>query len=275
VIPVAATLSVWEACLLGLVQGLTEFLPISSDGHLALLQHFLTPMPADQRLAVDVALHIGTLVAVLFYFRAELMQMAAALFGRAEPPWARAWIWLLAIATVPAAIVGLTLKHRIEATYDSLLVIGVSFLITGTLLYLASAVRGAARAENDIGVGDAVMIGSFQALALLPGVSRSGTTISAGLFRHIRSDAAAKFSFLLSIPAIGGAVVLELGDIVGLIPSMAGPLLAGVLVAGVTGLAAIAVLMRAIRAGRLNYFAYYCWVLGIAVLGGAMLRGGQ
>jgi undecaprenyl-diphosphatase len=257
------------------VQGLTEFLPISSDGHLALLQHFLTPMPPDERLAVDVALHIGTLVAVLFYFRGELLEMAGALVGRSAAPWARPWIPLLVLATIPAAVAGLTLKHRIEASYDSLAVIGASFLLTGTLLFLGAAVHGTVRREEDIGVGDAVVIGSFQALALLPGVSRSGTTISSALFRRIRPDAAAKFSFLLSIPAIAGAVLLESGAIVRLGPSMAAPLLAGVVVAGVTGLAAIAVLLRALRSGRLSYFAYYCWVLGVGVLAGAAMRGGS
>jgi undecaprenyl-diphosphatase len=256
------------------VQGLTEFLPISSDGHLALLQHFLTPMPPDERLAVDVALHIGTLVAVLFYFRRELLDMLGALVGRAREPWSLKWIPLLILATIPAAVAGLTLKHRIEQSYDSLAVIGGSFLLTGTLLFAGSSMRGTTRSEGDIGVGDAVVIGSLQALALLPGVSRSGTTISAGLFRRIRPDAVAKFSFLLSVPAIAGAVVLESGAILRLGPSMAGPLLAGVVVAGVTGLAAIAVLLRALRSGRLTYFAYYCWLLGIAVLVGAALRGG-
>jgi undecaprenyl-diphosphatase len=263
---VGTALSLREACLLGVVQGLTEFLPVSSDGHLALVQFFMTPMPPDQRLAVDVALHIGTLVAVLFYFRRELLQMAGALVGRQERPWAWSWIWLLGLATVPAALVGLMLKHRIEESYGSLTIIGFCFLFTGLLLYLGSIVRNPDRSEDDIGVVDAIVIGSFQAIALLPGVSRSAMTISTALMRRARPDVAATFSFLLSIPAIAGAVVLESGPIVRLGPTMAGPLIAGIVVAGSTGFLAIAVLLRAVRSGRLNYFAYYCFALGVAVL---------
>ncbi|HJQ82763.1 MAG TPA: undecaprenyl-diphosphate phosphatase [Candidatus Binatia bacterium] len=263
------TISVWEACLLGVVQGLTEFLPVSSDGHLAMVQYFLAPMPAEEKLAVDVALHFGTLVAVILYFRGELLEMAAALVGRSTVPYARRWIWLLALATLPAAVAGLPLKSLIESTYDSLVVIGLSFIATGTFLFFASAVRGAHRTETELGPVDAVMIGSFQVLALLPGLSRSGTTISAALFRRTRPDVAAKFSFLLAIPAILGAEVVEARSIFGLAPAARVPVAIGVVVAGLVGFFAIAALLRVVRGGKLHWFAYYCWALGLAVLIGA------
>jgi undecaprenyl-diphosphatase len=173
---------------------------------------------------------------------------------------------LLGLGTIPAALAGVTLKHRIEDTYGSLTIVGFCFLFNGLILYLGSIARRLERTEDDLGVADALVIGSCQVLALLPGVSRSATTISSALLRHARPEVAATFSFLLSIPAITGAVVLESGPIVRLGPTMAGPLIAGILVAGTTGLLAIAVLLRAVRSGRLNYFAYYCFALGIAVL---------
>jgi len=252
------------------VQGITEFLPISSDGHLAVLQYFLTPMPAEQKLAVTVALHFGTLAAVLVYFRRDLIEMARQLFDAGRAGYLRTWAWLIAVGTIPAGVVGLLLKPWVEAALDSLLVIGICFVATGTLLFIAAVARNTPRAESEIGLVDALVIGSFQALALLPGVSRSGTTISSAVFRHIRPDVATRFSFLLGIPAIGGALVLEGRDVAALAPELRLPLALGVATAYVTGLAAIALLLRVVRAGRLQYFAYYCWALGVALAAAAV-----
>jgi undecaprenyl-diphosphatase len=261
-----ATLSLGQACVLGVVQGLTEFLPVSSDGHLAVLAYFMTPLPPAERLAVEVALHFGTLVALVAYFWHELMTMARALVSPQDAGWARSWIGLIALGSVPAAVVGLTLKDQIVATMESLVAIGVFFLFTGTLLFLANAVRGADRDERALGWIDAVIIGCFQVLALLPGVSRSGTTISAALFCRVRTDVAAKFSFLLGLPVIAGAVVLEAPAALRLPESARLPLAVGVVLSGVTGFAAVAFLMRMVREQKLAYFAYYCWALGLVVL---------
>lgn len=262
-------ISVGEACLLGAVQGLTEFLPVSSDGHLALVQQFLTPMPADQKLAVDVALHAGTLVALIVYFWGDLWGMARELVARKRGGWLRGWIWLLVIGTIPAVIAGLSLRDLVADTYDSLWIIGAGFLVTGTLVFLASCVRGALRTEETLDRGDALMIGLFQVAALLPGVSRSGSTIAAALFRRIRPDVAARFSFLLGIPVVGGAVVLEGPKALALGPEAYTPLAAGILVALVTGIIAIWTVLRAVASGKLHWFAYYTWTLGLCVLVGA------
>jgi undecaprenyl-diphosphatase len=262
-----------EACLLGAVQGLTEFLPVSSSGHLAMVQHFLAPMPAEERLAVDVALHLGTLVAVLVYFRRELVQMARALFGRSLNGYSRSWIGLLALGTLPAALVGVPLRHRIEAAFDSLALVGGCFVVTGCLLFLASAVRGALRTEEKLGARDALVVGCFQALALLPGVSRAGSAISGALFRRTRADVAAKFSFLLAVPAIAGAELVQGRVLLGISPALRTPLLLGVVVSAVTGVLAIAVLLRLVRDKKLHWFAYYCWALGGVVLAGAAILG--
>jgi undecaprenyl-diphosphatase UppP len=183
-------LPLWQACLLGAVQGLTEFLPVSSTGHLAIGQHFLSDMPEAEKVAIDVALHIGTLVAVVGYFRREIFEMAGALVGRRGAAYARTWIVLLFLGTLPAAVIGLALKDRIEAAFDSLPLIGGCFLVTGVLLFLASAVRGAHRTEEDLRPRDALVVGCFQAFALLPGVSRSGSTIAGALFLRARGDVA-------------------------------------------------------------------------------------
>ena len=262
-------LSVWQACLLGVVQGLTEFLPVSSDGHLAVFQYWiLPPMPAEERLAIDVALHLGTLVALIGYFRRDLAAIAGALRG-SGPRYLRSWLGLLVLGTLPAALVGVSFKQRIAATQDSLPLIGLCFLMNGSLLFLANAVQGAERSEESLGVWDALVVGLFQATALLPGVSRSGTTIASGLLMRMRGDVAVKFSFLLGIPAIAGAVVLEGRTVFGLGRDTLAPVAVGVVVAGGTGLAAIAALLRAVRGGKLGYFAYYCWALGAAVLAAA------
>ncbi len=260
-----------EACILGVLQGLTEFLPVSSDGHLAVAQHFMTPLPPEQKVAIDVALHLGTLVAVLLYFRADLWAMAKAAIGRSEP-WAARWVWLIALATVPVGIVGVALKHQVHGTYESLVVIGACFLLNGGLLYLATAVRGALRPADTLRAVDAVVVGVFQVFALLPGVSRSGTTIAGGLFRRIRPDVAARFSFLMSVPAIVGAEVVEARTMLAIGPAAHGPLLAGIVVAAATGVAAIWIVMRLVQRGRLHWFAYYTWGLGLAVLALAMVR---
>jgi undecaprenyl-diphosphatase len=273
VIAVQSALSVREACLLGVVQGLTEFLPVSSSGHLAVVQHFLTPMAAEQKVAIDVALHMGTLAAVILYFRRELLEMAKTLVGGRSGGWARTWIGLLVVGTLPAAAVGLPLKHRIESAFESLPVIGACFILTGIFLFLASAVRGALRTEEKLGARDALVVGLFQAFALFPGVSRSGSTISGALFRRTRVDVAAKFSFLLAIPAIAGAVLTEAKTLGALAPTERGPLVIGVLVSGITGFLAIAALLRLVREGKLRWFAYYCWILGLTVLVGATVFG--
>jgi undecaprenyl-diphosphatase len=268
--PLLTALSMREACLLGVVQGLTEFLPVSSSGHLVVLQRFLAPMPPAEKLTVDVALHLGTLAAVVVYFRDDLLAMARGLLGRGEHAYARSWAWLLVLGTLPAAAVGLLWRHRIEAAFDSPLVTGACFLLTGTLLFLGSAVRGATRGEEKLGPRDALVVGCFQALALLPGVSRSGSTIAGALFRRARADVAARFSFLLSIPAIAGALAVEARSLAALTPVLGPALAIGVLSAAVTGFAAIAVLLRAVRAQKLHYFAYYCWALGAALLAGTL-----
>jgi undecaprenyl-diphosphatase len=259
-------ITVRDACVLGVVQGLTEFLPVSSDGHLALLHWLIAPLPSAETLAIDVGLHAGTLVATIAYFHRDLLGMCAALGSRGAGTWERRWIGLLALGSVPAAVVGLLGKSAIERTFTSMTVVGASFLVTGALLFSTKFIRETKRGERDLGVPDALLVGCFQATALLPGVSRSGTTISSGLMRRLRPDVAARFSFLLGIPAVLGAELLEFGDLRALDPASRHAVLVGAAVAGVVGVVAIWSLMRLLASGRLHYFAYYLWPLGTLVL---------
>jgi undecaprenyl-diphosphatase len=267
-------ITVGDACVLGVVQGLTEFLPVSSDGHLALLHWLIAPLPPSDTLAVDVGLHAGTLAATILYFHRDLLGMCAALRPSGAGTWERRWIWLLALGSVPVALVGGLWKSAIEQTFTSMTVVGVSFLVTGTLLFLTKFIRETWRGERDLGVGDALLVGCFQTTALLPGLSRSATTITGGLARRMRPEVAARFSFLLGIPAVAGAQILEFGTLRGLDPASRSAVLVGAAVAGVVGVVAIWSLMRLLASRRLHYFAYYLWPLGVAVLVTSWGRGG-
>jgi undecaprenyl-diphosphatase len=265
-------ISVAEACVLGAVQGVTEFLPVSSSGHLAMVHSVVTPLPGAQVAAVDVVLHVGTLAAVVAYFRDDLAQLTRGLLGYGSG-WQRGWVWLLILGTLPALIVGGLFRTRLEASFHSLGLVGVNFLITGTLLWVAGRSRRGGRDEASLGPRDALIIGCFQAAALLPGISRSGSTVSAGLLRGLDDEVAARFAFLLGIPAIVGAQVSELSTVLSLGSDAVLPLAAGTFVAGAVGFVAIAGFMRLLQAGRLHYFAYYLWPLGIVGLAASLSRG--
>jgi undecaprenyl-diphosphatase len=265
-------ISVAEACVLGAVQGVTEFLPVSSSGHLAVVHSMIAPLPGAQVAAVDVVLHVGTLAAVVAYFRDDLAQLTRGLLGYGTG-WQRGWVWLLILGTLPALVVGGLFKTRLEESFHSLGLVGVNFLITGTVLWVAGRRRRGGRDEASLGARDALTIGCFQAAALLPGISRSGTTVSAGLLRGLDDEVAARFAFLLGIPAIVGAEVSEMSAVLSLGSDAVLPLAAGTVVAGTVGFLAIAGFMRLIQAGRLHYFAYYLWPLGIFVLAASFSGG--
>jgi len=262
-----------KAIALGVLQGLTEFLPISSSGHLVLAQQ-LFPSGIEHALAFDVCLHFGTLLAVLVYFRADLIEMARIVLARGavEQPqseYLRRWIWLLGVATVPVAVVGLTAADVLEHAFGSIEAVGTALLLTAMLLMIASRHLGGTRGPDDLNLTDAIAIGLFQAVAIVPGVSRSGSTITGGLLRGLDASTAARFSFLLSIPAILAAILASLTDVSALLSGNAVAVAAGTIAAAVTGWLAIEVMMRAVKLGRLVPFAVYCVVLGAL----ALLRG--
>ncbi len=271
-------MSLLQAVLLAVVQGFTEFLPISSSAHLALAP-WLLGWP-DQGLTFDIALHLGTLAAVCAYFFRDWLQIAAqalALGFQPDPELRRrpALLWLLAGATVPVAIVGFLLKDYVETALRSPYVIGFMMVAVGLLMGWADRVGRRSKALGDITVGDGVAIGLAQALAVIPGTSRSGITIVAGLFRGIDREAAARFSFLLSTPAIGGAALkafLDLMERGGVPEGMMIPFAAGMATSAVTGCLVIRFFLRYLRHHSLSFFVAYRIIFGIIVLALAYFR---
>lgn len=258
--------------VLSLVQGLTEFLPISSSGHMGLIQAIWgVALPG---LFFEALVHLGTLLSVLWVFRREVGLILAALVqpGRAEH---RRTPWLILVGTVPTAIFGLLLDPWLEEAFSSPLVIGSGLIFTGVILLFAE--RQAARSTRpkrglrEVAIWEALAIGVAQGLAILPGISRSGATIGLGLILGLERTVAAEFSFLLAIPAILGAVVLKGWEAwhaqtsyAGL--GLVGPYLLGMALAAISGALAIKYLLRVLRRGRLIPFAYYCGLLGIGAI---------
>lgn len=244
--------------LWGLIQGLTEFLPISSSGHLVLVPAFLGVEPPD--LATSAVLHLGTLVAVLAYYRRDLLIL---LHFRRDPE-ARRVLTLLIIGTVPATI-GIATTDQLSAFQESTTAVAVALLVTGVVLVGSGLIARRARTLEDASLPDALVVGVAQATALLPGISRSGMTITAGLGRGLSNVEAARFSFLLAIPAIAGGGLLETVELLGSggIPS---DVWLGVLTAAVSGYLAIAFLIKTLVRVGLRPFAVYCFAVGTLAL---------
>ncbi len=242
--------------LWGLVQGLTEFLPISSSGHLVLIPELLEREGPD--LALSAVLHLGTLAAVLVYFRSDLVRLLR--FRRDAT--ARRIIVVLAIGTVPAAILGLLFESRLDDVDDHPGLVAAALVGTGVVLLAARWIRLRSRTVEDTGPIDAIAVGLAQAFALMPGFSRSGFTIAAAEARGLEPVEAARFSFLLGIPAIAGAGLLQLLDLADA-GGLGGEVWVGMLVAGVSGYAAIAALLALIRRIGLTPFGVYCVIAGI------------
>jgi undecaprenyl-diphosphatase len=263
-----------EAIVLGIVQGLSEFLPISSSGHLVLTRWFFgwESQPDDIEKAFDVALHFGTLVAVVLYFRRDLVgyvREGLRLVVRRERPVDPDGriAWLLVVATVPAALVGALFEDRIDATFGTPTIIAWSLIGFGVLLWWADRRVGERRIES-LGLSDAVIVGAAQALALNPGTSRSGITMTAARWVGFDRDAAARVSFLMSLPIIAGAVVLKVGGLVadGLPEGLLVPMLVGVATSFVSGVAAVWGTLRLVRTRSFSAFVVYRIVLGVVVL---------
>ena len=259
-------LSLVVAVLLGLLQGLTEFLPVSSSGHLVLAQS-LVPGFSQPGVLFDVALHLGTLVAVCIYFWQDLWAMFLSLFSteREETVASRRLLWLLIVGSMPTAVIGALFREQFEAMFHDVSGAGVWFIITGILLFLTDRVLTQGRGLAAMRLLDALVIGIAQGLAIIPALSRSGTTIAAGVFLGLERTLLVRYSFLLSIPAIAGAFVLEVVAHRHDLSEGFDPLAYGVgtLAAGIVGYWSIAVLLTMTRSRRLSVFAYYCWVVGI------------
>lgn len=251
-------MTVLQAAILGLVQGLTEFLPISSSGHLVLFQKYFGLKEAV--LAFDVMLHLGTLVAVIAVFWQDIVSIL-------RKPWQKLSL-LIIVATIPTGLMGLGLKDFFEKLFESGNSLGYEFIFTGFIIWFADRIRVRDKGLGEVSYFDAAFVGVMQGIAILPAVSRSGLTIAGSLFRGIDRETAARFSFLVSIPAIAGAAVLDLKDMVGvglpqgqLLPFIVGPL-----VAAISGYWAVKFMMKLLRTGSMKGFAYYVWALGLIII---------
>ena len=261
-------MSLTDSLLLGLVQGITEFLPISSTAHLRIVPALLGK--ADPGAAITAVLQLGTLAAVIGFFLRELIAMVRAALApdRSARPEARRLLYLV-VDTLPVGIAGVLLRHSIEGPLRSLEVIGTALIVVAILMLLVDRFSSGTRDMDDLTLRDALLIGLAQALALIPGVSRSGITLVAGLGVGLRRDAAARFSFLLSVPAVGAAGVFELPKVLHA-QGLGGPALAtGLITAFVSGYLSIAWLLRFLRTHLTTAFVVYRVALGLVLLVGA------
>ena len=267
-----------QVVVLAVVQGVTEFLPISSTAHLYLTSWLLGWRA--EALDFDIALHIGTLLAVLLYFLRDWLQLVAQGFGMTwghdeELKRNRMMLWLLAIATIPVGVFGYVFNKQAETTWRNPFVMGVMLVAVGVLMWLAERAGRLRRDLSSLNLPDAVAIGVAQALSVVPGTSRSGITIAAGLFRDFERQSAARFSFLLSTPAIAAAAGKARYDMHkhgGLHAILNAPFLVGVAVSAVTGCAVIGWFLHYVRRSSLRPFVYYRIIFGIIVLALAFIR---
>lgn len=260
-----------HAALLGLIQGLTEFLPVSSSGHLAITQYFL-PGFEQPGLLFDVLLHFATTMAVVIYFREDILRLLTSFF-RSDPEAGddRHTVWMILIGSIPTAIIGISGKDFFESLFENILLIGCMLILTAIVLIVAERSRKNGRGLAQIRYNDALLVGVVQGLAIIPGISRSGSTIAALLIRGIEGEAAARFSFLLALPAICGAMVLSLGDLQHVSWGELPAYLLGFVIAFGSGLLAIRWLMAVVRRKRLAWFAVYCLLVGGSLIGYTML----
>jgi undecaprenyl-diphosphatase len=256
-----------EALLLGIVQGATEFLPVSSSGHLVIAQELLGV--SEQGVVFEVAVHVATLVSILAVYRFRVGELAVGALRRDEA--ALRYVGLLVVATLPAAFVGLLFEDAIEALFENPLAPGVALLVTGLILWSSRRALPSARGAVPTW-GAALLIGVAQAFALVPGISRSGSTVVAALWLGVAPREAAAFSFLMAVPAIAGAAVLQFGEL-GLSGGPGTAALAiGSAAAAVVGVLAIRTFVAMLSRESFHFFAPYCWIVGALFLAYLGLR---
>jgi len=269
-------MSLADIVLLGLIQGVTEFLPVSSSAHLVIFQNLFGVK--EPQLLLDTALHLGTLIATVVVLRNEILALLKGLLsyalhllrgemhalGDEQRSMARL-AGLVCIGLVPTGLLGFFFRDQFERLFGSLPAVGIMLMITGALLWMTRRVKEGTKEGGKISVMDALVIGFIQGLAIAPGISRSGSTISFGLFRNFKKDFSFRFSFLISIPAIAGAMVLEWEA-----PALSSRellhVLAGTLTAAVAGYLCLRLLRTVVQEGRLYFFSPYCWAAGSAAV---------
>jgi undecaprenyl-diphosphatase len=249
-------MSFFQAVFLAIVQGLTEFLPISSSGHLVIFQKlFGFEKPP---VVFDILVHVGTLGAVFIFFRREILALVTKKGCKL--------LSLLVIGTLPAAVIGFLLEGKTDWFFNLWSLVGFAFLLTTLILFSTQLVKEKNKKIKDLKLLDVLIIGVFQALAILPGVSRSGSTISAGVWQGLEKEEAFNFSFYLAIPAILGALILKFDELLRFNPTEFFQGLVGMIVAGIVGYFSLKTLKDLIRKGKVYLFGFYCLVIGLLVL---------
>ena len=242
--------------LLAIIQGITEWLPVSSSGHLALAQEFFH---IKASVLFDLSLHIGSLVALLVFLRNDIQRLVRALFGKEKE--GQKLLFFIFLATLFTALIVFPLKSYFLSFFKNTLAIGIALFITGILLFITKFIK---EENKNIGLKDSIIIGIAQGIAFIPGISRSGSTISAALFRGINKEEAVKFSFLLFIPAVLGAFLLQLKETGPL--EEVNSLLLGMILSFIVSYLSIHLLLKIIRKHKFHYFAYYCFAIGIITI---------
>lgn len=264
-----------EAIVLGLVQGLSEFLPISSSGHLALLQN-LFEINEDKVIFFAVLLHIGTLVSIFVVYHKDIYALIKELFllfkdiftGKGlrieERPIRKLGIMII-VSSIPTAIMGLLFSDYIDKIFGSLTVIAICWIITGFILLFSEKLKNNIKEIEGMKYRNAIFIGICQGLAIMPGISRSGSTIVGSLVTGLKREFAVEFAFLISIPAILGSAILEFPKAIkaGIEPSTIGPIIVGFLVAAISGYFAITTMIKIVSKHKMRYFSYYVWIIGL------------
>ncbi len=272
-----------QAAILGIVQGLAEFLPISSSGHLALLQYFFG-VEADSVLLFTVMMHVGTLVSVFIIYRKDIWALILELIDtikdlctgkgpRINSSPMRRMGFMIIVATIPTALIGLLFEDFFESLYASIVSIAIGLIFTGIILFVAERMGKSDKGPMEMKWRHAIFIGIMQGIAICPGVSRSGSTLFGSLISGLKREFAVEFVFLISIPSILGSVVLEMPKALaeGMDASMAGPLIVGVILAALSGIFAIKAMIKVVSNKRLIGFTIYVWIVAACVLGYSLL----
>jgi len=266
-------LGLFHAVILGIVQGLAEFLPVSSSGHLVIIQR-LFGLDAPE-LVFDIAVHVGTLIAVVIYFKRDLMAMVTAATSmtgrilRGQANLTDAWSdpdvklgLLIILGSIPTALIGLGFHRIAETLFSSVRMVGGMLLVTGFVVWSTRYMTKADRGIRRFSVPIAVLVGIIQGVAIIPGISRSGSTIALGMFLGLKRDLAARYAFLLSLPAISGAALLAVKDVAQGSAFSGSVILGGMVSAAVVGYLSLKLLVFIVNKGQLYIFAPYCWVVG-------------
>jgi len=270
-------MELYQGIILGIIQGLTEFLPVSSSGHLVLGQIFFGI--TESQLTFDISVHIGTLLAVLVVYAKDISAMLISVFGfvsKAVSFKPAAFLLkedknlqlagLILIGSIPTAFIGIIIKQFEHILFSSTLLVGFMLILTGTILWASKNFYFKENKKSRLNIKKAVFIGITQGIAVIPGISRSGSTIAAGMFMGLDRHTAAKFSFLLSIPAILGAQILSIKDMMNNDLVLDPVTIYATIASFITGLAALKLLLSLVHSGRFHLFAPYCWLIGSLVL---------